>query len=215
MKKRFWAFFLGLSSATNLKRQTVSVQKVVWQLLKNLQDHFYLATPSRFVKTKTFEKKKAVFPAKKSFWPVFPRIIECEKPSGRFLRVHNVFWHLLWKLSDLFCNTYEVVEKNSWKKSKLSGEKNIVAFFFSWHRTRQMSKKPYKGPESLLTSFVQVMSLFLFALRGCFKHNFLKKWQTFQWRKKFGLLFLVLSSLTNVKEHSMKAHNIFWQLLWE
>ena len=148
MEKRFWPFFVGLSSVTNLKRQTVRVQKVVWQLLRFLQDHFYLATPSSLVKTKTFEKKKAIFPVKKSFWPVFPQSIECEKASGRFLRVHNVFWQLLWKLSELFCNTYEVVEnKTSWKKGKLSSEKTIVVYFSRGIKRDKCQQTPYKGPE--------------------------------------------------------------------
>ena len=148
VEKRFWPFFLGLSSVTYLKRQTVRVQKVVWQLLRNLQDQFYLATPSSLVKTKTFEKKKAIFPVKKSFWPVFPQSIECEKASGRFLRVHNVFWQLLWKLLELFCNTYEVVEnKTSWKKGKLSSEKTIVAYFSRGIERDKCQQTPYKGPE--------------------------------------------------------------------
>ena len=34
------------------------------------------------LKTKTLEKKNAIFPVKKSFWPIFSRIIECDKCQG-------------------------------------------------------------------------------------------------------------------------------------
>ena len=37
-------------------------------------------------------------------------------------------------------------------------------------------------------------------LRGCWKHKFLTKRQSFQWRKDLGLLFLVLSNMKKVKE---------------
>ena len=33
------------------------------------------------LKTQIFEKK-AIFPVKKRFWPVFFRITECDKPQG-------------------------------------------------------------------------------------------------------------------------------------
>ena len=59
--------------------------------------------------------------------------------------------------------------------------KNIFLPFFSRsieHENCQQTK--YKGLESLLTDIVQVMSVFLYDLRGCGKQNFLKKNQTFQ-----------------------------------
>ena len=39
-------------------------------------------TPKKLLKTQLFEKK-ANFPVKKSFWPVFSLILECDKPAGR------------------------------------------------------------------------------------------------------------------------------------
>ena len=37
--------------------------------------------PKRLLKTQFFGKK-AKFPVKKKFWPIFSRIFECEKPRG-------------------------------------------------------------------------------------------------------------------------------------
>ena len=36
-------------------------------------------TPKRLLETQFFEKK-AVFPVKKIFWPLFSRIFDCDKP---------------------------------------------------------------------------------------------------------------------------------------
>ena len=44
--------------------------------------------------------------------------------------------------------------------------------------------------------------------------KFWKKRQSFQWRKDFGL-FLVLSSMTNLREHFISVHKVFWQILWK
>ena len=37
-------------------------------------------TPNRLFKTQIFEKK-AIFPAKKGFWPILSHIVECDKPQ--------------------------------------------------------------------------------------------------------------------------------------
>ena len=38
-------------------------------------------TPNKLLKTQLFEKSN--FPVRKSFWPVFSLILECDKPKGR------------------------------------------------------------------------------------------------------------------------------------
>ena len=49
-------------------------------------------------------------------------------------------------------------------------------------------------------------------LRGCWKHKFLTKRQSFQWRKDFGLLFLVVSIMKKVKEQT-RVQKVIWQVL--
>ena len=46
-------------------------------------------------------------------------------------------------------------------------------------------------------------------LRGCWKHNFLKKRQSFQWRKDFGLHFPVLSNMWYVIKLFSRSANSF------
>ena len=78
-----------------------------------------------------FLKEKANFPVKKSFWPVFSRFLECDRPQGPI----------------------------------------------------------FEYPQAISTNTFEGKGLILLHLRGCWKHKFLKKRQTFQW-KKFLFFFL-------------------------
>ena len=42
--------------------------------------------------------------------------------------------------------------------------------------------------------------------------NFWEKLQNFQWRKDFGLCFLLLSNMTNVRQHSIRMHKVFFDI---
>ena len=74
-----------------------------------------------------FLKKKANFPVRKSFWPVFYRMFEFDKPQGTV----------------------------------------------------------YISPEASLTITDEKLRSFLHDLRGCWKHNFLKKKVVFPVKKRF------------------------------
>ena len=91
---------------------------------------------------------------KKTMWPIFSRIIECDKPQGTI----------------------------------------------------------FKGPQAILTITVELIRAFLEDLRGCWKHQFLKKRQYFQWKRLCGLFFLVLSNVTNLRVQFLRVHKLFWQL---
>ena len=41
MELEIWTFFLVLSSMTNVKQKLVSAEKVFWQVLCKLYDHFF------------------------------------------------------------------------------------------------------------------------------------------------------------------------------
>ena len=47
----------------------------------------------------------------------------------------------------------------------------------------------FKGATSIPTFTVEVIKAFLWDLRSCWKHRFLKKRQTFQWKKIIDLFF--------------------------
>ena len=42
--------------------------------------------------------KNICFHKDKSFWHIFPRIIECDKLKEHFIRVRKIFWQIVWKL---------------------------------------------------------------------------------------------------------------------
>ena len=58
----------------------------------------------------------------------------------------------------------------------------------------------YSVPQALLTITVELMGALFQDLWSCLKQKFLKKRQSFQWKKSCGLFFLVVSNLTNVME---------------
>ena len=67
----------------------------------------------------------------------------------------------------------------------------------------------YISPEASLTITDEKLRSFLHDLRGCWKHNFLKKKrQSFQWRKDFGLLFLIWSKIRESRKQLLKAHKV-------
>ena len=75
-KKHFSLLFLVLSNMTNVKRQTTRVHIVLWQLLCKWQD-----VSLEEVGRNNFPKSSC-FHDDKSFWPIFPRVIESDKPQG-------------------------------------------------------------------------------------------------------------------------------------
>ena len=50
-------------------------------------------------------KKRQHFQWTKLFGLPFLALSSLKNVEGRFINVHKVFWQLLWKLQDLFCNT--------------------------------------------------------------------------------------------------------------
>ena len=102
MEKRFWPTFsdyrMWQTSGDNLQWST--------RFSDNYCGSYKIIplTSRSLLKTQSFEKK-ANFPVKKIFWPGFSRIIVRTNVREQLSRVHKVFWHLLWKLEDNFCNS--------------------------------------------------------------------------------------------------------------
>ena len=113
-RKDIGLFFLALSSVTNLSEQIIRVYKVFWQLLWSYSINS--VTPKRLLKTQTLEKN-ANFPVKKRFGLFFLALSSVTNLRNHFIGILKVFWQLLWKLQDHFCNTGEVVENTIfWKE---------------------------------------------------------------------------------------------------
>ena len=79
VKEVFGPFFFELSSVTNLRKQFIRVYRLFRQLLWSLMAYFL--GPKRLLKSPIFEKK-AIFPMKKRFWPIFSRNIEHDNWQG-------------------------------------------------------------------------------------------------------------------------------------
>ena len=92
-------------------------------------------TPKKLLKTQLFEKK-AKFPVKKSFWPVFSPILECDKPEGRIDEYPQFFLLLLLKLKGLFLLHLRSCWKHKFlkKKGKFSSEKKFLLYFLPIYR---------------------------------------------------------------------------------
>ena len=76
-----------------------------------------------------FLMKKSIFPAKKFLRPFFLVLLSRTDLREQFVRVHNVFWHLLGKIQDHFFRTYEVIWKNFSKKLNFPNEKQFWSLF--------------------------------------------------------------------------------------
>ena len=69
------------------------------------------------------------------------------------------------------------------KKGKLSSEKKFWHIFAQIIECDRPQGTICEGPQGILTITVEVTGLILKHLRSCWKHNFLKKRQTLQWKK--------------------------------
>ena len=88
--------------------------------------------------------------------------------------------------------------RGCWKHKFLKKKANFPVkkrFSPTSSRIIEHEKRPettYKGRKGNLTINVEVKISFLQEPRGCWKHKFLKKRQSLQWRKDYGLFLLVL-----------------------
>ena len=139
MKKSFWPFFLELSSVRNLKGLFIRIHNVFGQLLWKLQDHF--CNTYKVVENTNFRKKNAYFPVKKSFWPVFSSLLECDKPQETSYALPRGLLTITVEVTGLILLHLRSCWKHKFLKKKwiLSSEEKIMAFFFWQYRVWQTS----------------------------------------------------------------------------
>ena len=142
----------------------------------------------------TFLKKKATFPVEKRFSPISSCIRDHGKCQGTNYKVPQ----------GNLTNNVEVIRpfllgpRGCWKHKFLKKKANFPVkkrFSPTSSRIIEHEKRPettYKGRKGNLTINVEVKISFLQEPRGCWKHKFLKKRQSLQWRKDYGLFLLVL-----------------------
>ena len=95
--------------------------------------------------------RKANFPVKKNFWPIFSRIFECEKPRGSEQKVHGVFRLLMWKLSDRFFGPKLSIETKFSKNSCFHRDNRFWPIFRRIVECEKPQETKYTDPQATLT----------------------------------------------------------------
>ena len=90
MELEIWTFFLVLSSMTNVKQKLVSAEKVFWQVLCMLYDHFF---GIRETEPNLFQIK-AILPKKKHFRRLFLIMPSTADDENLFVGLGKVFWQI-------------------------------------------------------------------------------------------------------------------------
>ena len=112
---------------------------------------------------------------KKKFGPFFLLLSSVINLRKLFIRIHKVFWPLLWILHDHFCDTKEVVENKLKKKANFPVKKSFRPFFSPIIECDKPQTTVYRFPQDNLTITAEVTGIILLHLKSCWKHKFLKK----------------------------------------
>ena len=127
-RKDFGLTFLALSSVTNLRKHYIRVQKVFWQLLWKLWDHF--CNTKEVVGKRNFWKERQSFQSRKDCGLIFIVLSNMPNVGEQVMGLQNVFWQFLCKFWVYFYRTLHVFENtNFWKKGNLPSEEKILAKF--------------------------------------------------------------------------------------
>ena len=105
---------------------------------------------------------------KKTLWPIFSRSMECDKHPGKICKGPKGIRVITVESIRAFFRTSELLKTQSFeKKGKLAVKKILWPIFSRSIENDKGQGSTYKGPEGLSTFVLQVLSLFLWVLRGC------------------------------------------------
>ena len=114
-----------LSSVKNLREHYIRVHKVFWQIPWKLQGHFFRTY--KIIENTNFWKIGNLSSEAKILSHSSFVLLSVTNLRELFIRVHKVFWQILWKLQGHFFRTYKVIENTKfWKIGNLSGEELIL-----------------------------------------------------------------------------------------
>ena len=152
--------------------------------------NLYLA-PKRSIETNI--SKNSCFHDERSFWPVFPCILECVNSQGTLYNCVQAFATITLELFRAFFKDLWGCWKHKFlrKKGNLSSEEKILAYFSPDIEHGKCQGTVYKGSQGVLTIFVQIIWTFIWHLRGRQKQTF-QKISVFTMKEDFGQYFLVL-----------------------
>ena len=172
--------------------------------------------PKRLLKTRTSEKKRQPFQWKKNVWPIFPVLLS-KKNS----------WNSLWrstKFFDIYCGFHKSIFQDlrgCWKHKFLKKRQP-----FQWRKDFGLHFPVLSNMTYVRKLFLRLASSFdyycgtyksiFFGLERLLKTQFLKKKAKLPVKKKmFDQFYLVISSMTNLKEHFKKIRKLFLPIQYE
>ena len=146
----------------------------------------------------------------KDFWPTFPLFIAqdiCQTtsyqgPHGILTNYVQLIRSLLWDLRGRWKQTFQKIAVLKMTKDRFS----------SYHRLWQTSGINLWGSTKFLASNLEYIGAFLGSKSLLIVETF-EKMLSFQGWKNFGLLFLLLSHRTYVRQQFIRVHMVFWQFL--
>ena len=164
-----------------------------------------------------FLKKKLPLQWGKIYGTLFPLLSSVTNLKGQFARVLNFFHHYY-----VSYNINSLGPRRLLKTHFFERKANFPVKKSFWPNPPPIIEcdKPqgtvYISSEASVTISLEKLRSFLQDLRGCWKHNFLKKKkEILPVKKKIGLFFLVYSSLTNLRGRFLRVQNLVWQLQWK
>ena len=106
--------------------------------------------------------KKGSFPVNKCFCPIFPQIVECDRPQDTIYKRQKDILRINVKVIRVFFRTREVAENtNFWKKGNFPVNKCICPIFSQIVECDKLEERIYKGWKDNLTITVVVKRSFL------------------------------------------------------
>ena len=91
--------------------------------------------------------------------------------------------------------------------------KRLWPIFSRFIEHENWQRAQYEGRQGVLTLIVEIIRTFPWDLRGWQKKSF-QKMSFFAMTKVFAVFFFVPSSVTNIREHFIRVHKLFRQILW-
>ena len=149
---------------------------------------------------------------KKKFSLFFFVVSQMINAREQLIRAHKVFWQVLCKVYDHSLGP-KMSRTKFFKKSLSYRWPKILAYLFSYYRKWHTSGDNLQGSNRYSDNYCGSSKINSLGPRRLFKSRiYEKKGLPFQWRQDFGVFFLVVSNLTNVRKQCISVQKVFWNI---
>ena len=172
MKERFWPILSRNIQYDKCWGTFYKRPQGVWTII--VQTTWTFIWHLRGRQSQTFQKTD-VLTMNEFSGPFFLVLSSVTNPSEHFIWVHKLFWQLMLKLKRHFFRIWEVVDNKFFEQKATFPLKK--RFWDNFSRDIEHAKfqgTVYKGSQSFLTFFVQMIWDFIWHLRGRLKQTFQK-----------------------------------------